>query len=141
MFRAPSSLFLVGSILCGQSPNLPFLIAARFFQGIGGAMMMPVGRLVLMRSVEKEDLIQAMSWLLIPALVGPILGPPLGGFIVTYLDWRWIFYLNVPIGVAGRGAGQPVHRPGARRAAAKRPTSSASCSPACRSAACCSASR
>jgi MFS family permease len=80
---------------------VPFLVAARFFQGIGGALMLPVGRLVLMRSVEKRDLIQATSWVLIPAVVGPILGPPLGGFIVTYLDWRWIFYINVPIGILG----------------------------------------
>ena len=64
-------------------------------------MMMPVGRLVLMRSVEKRDLIQATSWVLIPAVVGPILGPPVGGFIVTYLNWRWIFYINVPIGLLG----------------------------------------
>ena len=64
--------------------------------------MMPVGRLILMRSVEKRDLIQATSWVLIPAVVGPILGPPLGGFIVTYFNWRWIFYINVPIGVDRR---------------------------------------
>ena len=63
--------------------------------------MLPVGRLVLMRSVEKRDLIQATSWVLIPAVVGPILGPPIGGFIVTYLNWRWIFYINVPIGILG----------------------------------------
>jgi MFS family permease len=64
-------------------------------------MMIPIGRLVLLRSVAKEDLVQAMSWLIIPALVGPIIGPPLGGFIVTYLDWRWIFYLNLPVGLIG----------------------------------------
>ena len=64
-------------------------------------MMMPVGRLVLLRSVAKEDMVQAMSWMLVPALIGPIVGPPLGGFIVTYLNWRWIFYLNLPIGVLG----------------------------------------
>jgi MFS family permease len=63
--------------------------------------MLPVGRLVLMRSVEKRDLIAATSWVLVPAIVGPILGPPLGGFIVTYLNWRWIFYINVPIGILG----------------------------------------
>jgi EmrB/QacA subfamily drug resistance transporter len=101
VFRAAIILFLIGSVLCGQSRNLPFLIAARFIQGIGGAMMIPIGRLVLLRSVAKEDLVQAMSWLIIPALVGPIIGPPLGGFIVTYLDWRWIFYLNLPVGVLG----------------------------------------
>jgi MFS family permease len=77
-------------------------VIARFVEGIGGAMMMPVGRLVLMRNVEKRDLIQATSWVLIPAVVGPIMGPPVGGFIITYLhSWRWIFYLNVPTGLIG----------------------------------------
>jgi EmrB/QacA subfamily drug resistance transporter len=101
VFRLAILLFLAGSIACGQARNLPFLIAARFVQGIGGAMMIPIGRLVLLRSVAKQDLVQAMSWLIIPALVGPIVGPPLGGFIVTYLDWRWIFYLNLPVGLLG----------------------------------------
>ena len=101
IFRLAILLFLAGSILCGQATTLPFLIAARFLQGVGGAMMIPVGRLVLLRSVAKEDLVQAMSWLIMPALVGPILGPPLGGFIVTYLNWRWIFYLNIPVGILG----------------------------------------
>lgn len=64
-------------------------------------MMIPVGRLVLLRSVAKQDMVNAMSWLLVPALIGPIIGPPLGGFIVTYLDWRWIFYINLPMGVLG----------------------------------------
>jgi EmrB/QacA subfamily drug resistance transporter len=101
VFRLAIILFLAGSLLCAQARNLPFLIAARFAQGIGGAMMIPIGRLVLLRSVAKEDMVQAMSWLIMPALVGPIIGPPLGGFIVTYLDWRWIFYLNLPVGVLG----------------------------------------
>ncbi len=101
VFRAAILLFLAGSILCGQARSLPFLIGARFLQGIGGAMMIPIGRLVLLRSVAKEDMVQAMSWLIMPALVGPIIGPPLGGFIVTYLNWRWIFYLNLPVGVLG----------------------------------------
>ena len=101
VFRLAILLFLAGSILCGQARNLPFLIGARFIQGVGGAMMIPIGRLVLLRSVAKEDMVQAMSWLIIPALIGPIIGPPLGGFIVTYLNWRWIFYLNIPIGILG----------------------------------------
>ena len=101
VFRLAILLFLAGSMACGQTRSLPFLIGARFVQGIGGAMMIPIGRLVLLRSVAKEDLVQAMSWLIIPALVGPIIGPPLGGFIVTYLDWRWIFYLNLPVGFLG----------------------------------------
>lgn len=77
------------------------LVAARFVQGIGGAMMVPVGRLVLLRSVAKGDMVQALFCLVMPALIGPILGPPLGGLIVTWLDWRWIFYLNIPIGILG----------------------------------------
>ena len=102
VFRTAIVIFLGGAISCANAPNVAFLVIARFVEGIGGAMMMPVGRLVLMRSVEKRDLIQATSWVLIPAVVGPILGPPVGGFIVTYLhSWRWIFYLNVPTGLIG----------------------------------------
>jgi EmrB/QacA subfamily drug resistance transporter len=101
VFRSAIVAFILGSIACASAPNVGFLVAARFFQGVGGALMLPVGRLVLMRSVEKRDLIQATSWVLIPAIIGPIMGPPLGGFIVTYLNWRWIFYINVPIGILG----------------------------------------
>jgi len=102
VFRSAIVIFLLGSISCANAPNVAFLVVARFFEGVGGALMMPVGRLVLMRNVEKRDLIQATSWVLIPAVVGPILGPPVGGFIVTYLhSWRWIFYINVPIGLLG----------------------------------------
>jgi EmrB/QacA subfamily drug resistance transporter len=101
VFRAAIAMFTLGSILCAQAPSLIFLVAARILQGIGGAMMVPVGRLVLLRSVSKSDLVAAMAWLMIPATIGPILGPPVGGMIVTYLDWRWIFYINVPIGVVG----------------------------------------
>ncbi|MDK4726574.1 MFS transporter [Rhizobium phaseoli] len=101
VFRAAIAVFVIGSILCALAPTLSFLVLARLLQGMGGAMMMPVGRLVLMRSVARKDMVSAMSWLLVPALIGPIVGPPLGGFIVTYLDWRWIFYINVPIGIIG----------------------------------------
>jgi len=101
IFCGAIGVFLIGSILCAQAASLPMLVAARFLQGIGGAMMVPVGRLVLLRSVDRRDMVQALSWLVMPALVGPILGPPLGGLIVTWLDWRWIFYLNIPIGIAG----------------------------------------
>jgi EmrB/QacA subfamily drug resistance transporter len=101
VFRSAIAVFVLGSILCAQAPTLSFLVFARLLQGVGGAMMMPVGRLVLMRSVARKDLVSAMSWLLVPALVGPILGPPIGGMFVTYLDWRWIFYINVPIGILG----------------------------------------
>ncbi|HEY0270879.1 MAG TPA: MDR family MFS transporter [Sphingomonas sp.] len=101
VFRAAIALFVAGSITCGLAPTLPVIVAARFVQGMGGAMMIPVGRLVLLRSVAKQDMVNAMSWLITPAMVGPILGPPVGGFIVTYLDWRWIFWLNVPVGIVG----------------------------------------
>ena len=101
VFRLAIAIFMAGSILCGQATNLPFLILARFLQGMGGAMMIPIGRLVLLRSVARQDMVSATSWLIMPALIGPIIGPPIGGFIVTYLDWRWIFYLNIPIGVLG----------------------------------------
>lgn len=101
VFRAAIGLFTLGSVLCAQADSLWFLVAARVVQGIGGAMMTPVGRLVLLKTVSKSELVTAMAWLLIPATAGPILGPPLGGFIVTYLDWRWIFYINVPFGLIG----------------------------------------
>ena len=101
VFSAAIATFVVGSLLCSLAPTLSLLVVARLVQGVGGAMMLPVGRLVLMRSVERKDLVSAMSWLLVPALVGPILGPPVGGMFVTYLNWRWIFYINVPIGVIG----------------------------------------
>ena len=101
VFSAAIALFTLGSILCAQAPDLSFLVASRILQGIGGAMMVPVGRLVLLRSSSKSELVTAMAWLQIPSSIGPILGPPIGGFIVTYLDWRWIFYINVPIGVLG----------------------------------------
>jgi MFS family permease len=101
VFSTAIVVFTLSSILCARAPNLPLLVAARLMQGAGGAMMIPVGRLVLLRSVDRADLVSAMSWFLVPGLIGPILGPPVGGLIVTYLDWRWIFYINVPIGVLG----------------------------------------
>ena len=100
VFRTAIALFTLGSVLCGQSNSLPMLVASRVLQGIGGAMMMPVGRLVLLRTVPRADLVRAMTWVVLPGLVGPVIGPPLGGFFVTYFSWRWIFYINVPIGVA-----------------------------------------
>ena len=101
VFCSAIVVFTLGSILCGASSSLPTLIAARVFQGLGGAMMVPVGRLVLLRSVAKSDLVSAMAYLTVPALIGPVAGPPLGGFITTYFHWRWIFWINVPIGVLG----------------------------------------
>jgi len=102
-FMTAIGVFLLGSIGCAMSGSLGALVGARFLQGMGGAMMVPVGRLVLLRSVPKRELVQALSWLTIPALVGPMVGPPLGGFITTYFDWRWIFLINLPIGVLGIG--------------------------------------
>ncbi len=101
VFRAAILVFTLGSVCCGISDSLPTLIASRILQGFGGAMMVPVGRLVVLKTVAKADLVQAMSLLTIPAVLGPVVGPPLGGFIVTYYSWRWIFLINVPIGVMG----------------------------------------
>jgi EmrB/QacA subfamily drug resistance transporter len=101
VFRAAIAVFTLGSILCGYSDTLSALVGARIVQGLGGAMMVPVGRLVLLRSVAKSELVAAMAWLTVPALIGPVIGPPLGGFLVTYADWRWIFTINVPIGIIG----------------------------------------
>ncbi|HET8696334.1 MAG TPA: MFS transporter, partial [Gammaproteobacteria bacterium] len=100
-FMTAISVFLAGSLACAASGSLGSLVAARFLQGMGGAMMVPVGRLVLLRTVPKNELVQALSWLTIPALLGPVVGPPLGGFITTYFHWRWIFLINVPIGLLG----------------------------------------
>ncbi len=101
VFRAAIVVFTLGSILCGRAETLSFLVAARILQGAGGAMMVPVGRLVLLRATPRAELVAAMTWLSMPALLGPVLGPPVGGFIVTYASWRWIFDINVPIGLLG----------------------------------------
>ena len=101
VFCSAIVVFTLGSIFCGASNSLGTLIAARVFQGLGGAMMVPVGRLVLLRSVEKSQLVDALAYLTVPALLGPVAGPPLGGFITTYFHWRWIFWVNVPIGLIG----------------------------------------
>src|SRR5688500_6598178 len=100
-FMSAIGVFLLGSIACAASVSLETMVAARFLQGMGGALMVPVGRLVLLRTVPKNELVQALSWLTIPALIGPVVGPPLGGFITTYFDWRWIFLINLPIGILG----------------------------------------
>ncbi len=101
VFRAAIVVFTAGSILCGFSQSLLQIVAARVVQGIGGAMMVPVGRLVLLRTAPRHELVRAMAWLTIPALIGPLIGPPLGGFLATWFDWRYIFWINVPIGVLG----------------------------------------
>ncbi|MDE1147973.1 MAG: MDR family MFS transporter [Azospirillaceae bacterium] len=101
VFRAAIVLFTLGSICCGLSQSLPELALARLVQGIGGAMMVPVGRLVLLRTVPKDQLVRAMNYLTTPAMVGPLIGPPIGGLLTTYLSWRWIFFINIPIGLLG----------------------------------------
>jgi EmrB/QacA subfamily drug resistance transporter len=101
VFRIAIGVFVLGSIGCALSSSLNEFVLARIVQGMGGAMMTPVGRLILVRSIDKRFLVNAMSWVTIPALVGPICGPPLGGFITTYASWHWIFIINVPIGLVG----------------------------------------
>lgn len=101
VFVAAISLFTIASVLCGLSNGVAEFAAARVLQGIGGAMMVPVGRFVVLRTTGKKDLINAVALLTWPALAAPILGPPLGGFICTLWDWRWIFLLNVPLGLLG----------------------------------------
>ena len=101
VFRAAMLVFAAGSIACALSTGLGSLVAARVLQGMGGAMMTPVGRLIVWRAVPKSEVINAVAWITIPALIGPVLGPPLGGFITTYFSWHWIFLINIPIGLLG----------------------------------------
>lgn len=101
VFRVAIAVFVLGSVLCSVSGSLPEFVLARIVQGAGGAMMSPVGRLVLLRATPKAELLSAMAWFTVPALIGPLLGPPLGGFIATYFHWTWIFWINVPVGAAG----------------------------------------
>jgi len=100
-FATSVGVFMLGSICCAASSSLEAFVASRFLQGIGGAMMVPVGRLVLMRSIPKSELVAALNYLAMPALIGPVIGPPIGGFITTYFHWRWIFLINIPICVFG----------------------------------------
>ncbi len=99
VFRAAIAVFTLASIGCAMAWDLTSLVIARFCQGLGGALMVPVGRLILLRTIPKRDLLPAMAWLTIPALFAPLIGPPVGGFIATYYHWRGIFWLNAPIGV------------------------------------------
>ena len=101
VFASAIGLFTLGSLLCGLTGNVHLLVACRILQGCGGAMMVPVGRLTLVRTFAKSELLRAMSFVSIPALVAPMLGPIVGGLIVGYLQWRVIFFLNIPIGLAG----------------------------------------
>ena len=101
VFRAAMLVFMVGSVGCAFSGSLAEFVVARFVQGMGGAMMGPVARLVMVRTTPRHQLIDAMAWLTIPGLIGPIVGPPFGGFLTTYFSWHWIFLINVPIGFLG----------------------------------------
>ena len=101
VFRAAIAVFVLGSIGCALSGSLTDFVIARIVQGMGGAMMTPVGRMVLVRTISKRELVGAMAWVTTPALIGPVLGPPVGGFITTYATWHWIFIINVPIGLLG----------------------------------------
>ena len=101
IFRLAIFVFMLGSLACAFSFSLETFVMSRFFQGIGSSMMTPVGRLLLVRSTPRNELVSAMAWLTIPALVAPVTGPLIGGFLTTYLSWHWIFWINIPIGIAG----------------------------------------
>ncbi len=99
VFGTAIAIFTLASVLCGLSLNAPMMTAARLLQGIGGAMMMPVGRLAIIRTFPKSELLGAMNFVIIPALIGPLLGPTVGGLIVHWVSWRAIFFVNVPVGL------------------------------------------
>jgi EmrB/QacA subfamily drug resistance transporter len=101
VFRAAILVFMLGSLACAFSNSLEAFVASRFLQGMGGSMMAPLARLVLVRATPKKDLVDAMAWLAVPALIGPMVGPPLGGFLTTFVSWHWIFFINIPIGLIG----------------------------------------
>ncbi len=101
IFRMAVALFTIGSLLCGLSVNLHMLVASRFLQGVGGAMMVPVGRIALIRTYPRSQMLTMMNYVVIPALVAPLVGPFIGGFMVHWLPWRAIFFVNIPIGIAG----------------------------------------
>lgn len=101
VFAAAIAVFTLGSILCGFSRSIPELVAFRLLQGVGGAMMVPVGRLTMVRSFPKAELVRAMSFVVMPSMIGPLIGPTLGGFIVSVTSWDYIFFINVPVGIAG----------------------------------------
>jgi len=99
VFSIAVAIFTFASILCGLALNAPMLVAGRILQGIGAAMMMPVGRLAIIRTFPKSELLRAMNFVIIPALIGPLLGPTVGGLVVHWLTWRYIFFVNVPVGL------------------------------------------
>lgn len=101
VFIAAIALFTLSSLTCALSNSLTQLVMSRVIQGLGGAMMVPVGRIILLRTIPKHNLLKAMAFLSMPALIGPMAGPPLGGLLVTYASWHWIFLINIPIGLLG----------------------------------------
>src|SRR3989454_8642479 len=101
VFSSAIALFTLGSFLCGISTNIHMLVACRILQGLGGAMMVPVGRLTIVRTFARSELVRAMAFVAIPGLIGPLLGPLAGGLIVGYLHWRMVFFVNLPIGLLG----------------------------------------
>ena len=101
VFTSAIAIFTLGSVLCGVAQSVNGFVVARVLQGIGGAMMVPVGRLAVLRTTEKQDLMRAVALLTWPALSAPLLGPPLGGFISEHFTWRWIFFINLPLGLIG----------------------------------------
>lgn len=101
VFTLAIAIFMAGSIGCALANSLTGFVIARTLQGMGGAMMTPVGRLIMLRSVDRAQLVSAMNWVTIPGLIGPLIGPPIGGFITTFFSWHWIFLVNIPIGLIG----------------------------------------
>ncbi len=101
IFQLAMAVFTLGSIGCGFSQSLFSLIGFRMLQGVGGALMVPVARLIILRMVPRHEMLEALTYLTVPALIGPVIGPPLGGFITTYYHWRWIFWINVPVCLLG----------------------------------------
>jgi EmrB/QacA subfamily drug resistance transporter len=101
IFRLAIGIFTLSSLACGLTNSFEALIAARILQGLGGAMMVPVGRLILLRSVDRSELVKALALMSMPSLVGPIMGPILGGFLTSYASWRWVFWINLPFGILG----------------------------------------
>ena len=101
IFRIAMAIFTIASVLCGSSNSFEEMIFYRILQGLGGAMMVPVGRLILVRAVPKTELVSAMALMGMPTIIGPVIGPVLGGFVATVSSWRWIFWMNVPIGILG----------------------------------------